>query len=392
MNFPVIKHIDDVLPYVDENFIVADKGEYTVISYIIPCNKTFPPLSEGISAFIRREFRGIAFCNKTGNVLRLFHKKFFNLNEREETLIENINLSDSHYIMEKLDGSCVAPFQTHTGRIVWGTKMGDTPVSEKIEEFVNNNSKFTVFAKAMLDIAHTPIFEYVAPSNQIVLAYKEENLILTGIRKMFTGEYLTYDQIKEYADWFNIPLVKVYKSKKLTQEFVDEIRKQEGLEGVVVAFDNGQRLKVKVDWYVNLHRVKSEISDEKSVVKLILENGIDDIIPLLDSDTRVKLEQYQDSLIKAFDKLVMDVYNVIHKVETENMTRKDFALWSEKEVNPLVRNVMFKLWEVKREKETVADSVIKSLIDNCVNNKRFAVLREDVLSSVIPWTGGMFND
>jgi RNA ligase len=389
MKFPVIKHIDDVLPHIDENFIVAQKDGYTVINYILPCNQTFPEITDTRSA-VRRECRGIIF-DKDGKLVSRPLEKFFNLNERTETLIENVNLSDDHYIMEKVDGSMVRPFEINN-RMIWGTKMGETNMTPMIEEFVNQNTKYIVFAKAMLDIGHTPIFEFVSPKNQIVIDYGKTELILIGIRKMFTGEYLTYKQMEEYADWFKIPLVKVYKSKKLTPEFVAELRKQEGLEGVVVAFENGQRLKVKVDWYVNLHRVKSEISDEKSVVKLILENGIDDIIPLLDAETRIKLELYQDSLVQSFDKIVIDVHNLIHKVETENMSRKDFAVWSENEVQSFVRHIMFKLWDVKRDKETIANSVVRGIVGNCVNNKRFAELRKDVLNEVIPWTGGMFND
>ncbi len=53
---------------------------------------------------IQRECRGLIISSTTGKVLaRRFHK-FFNIDEREETLLKNINLTDA-IIQEKLDGS-----------------------------------------------------------------------------------------------------------------------------------------------------------------------------------------------------------------------------------------------------------------------------------------------
>ena len=51
--------------------------------------------------------------------------KFFNVNEREETLIQHIDFSQPHLILEKLDGSMITPFEVDS-RIRWGTKMGLT--------------------------------------------------------------------------------------------------------------------------------------------------------------------------------------------------------------------------------------------------------------------------
>ena len=44
--FPIIRHINDVLPHVQENksFIVAERDDYTVINYVMMGNDTFPPI------------------------------------------------------------------------------------------------------------------------------------------------------------------------------------------------------------------------------------------------------------------------------------------------------------------------------------------------------------
>lgn len=98
----VAKHFEG-----NENFVVADKGDYFVVNYVRMGKDTHPPVEEGelgdyARAAVLREGRGLIFCSKTGELLsRPFHK-FFNLGEREDVM--DIDLSKPHAIMEKLDG------------------------------------------------------------------------------------------------------------------------------------------------------------------------------------------------------------------------------------------------------------------------------------------------
>ena len=62
---------------------------------------------------IRRECRGLIFHAETGKLLsRRFHK-FFNVNELDETDAEVIDLSKPYVLLEKLDGSFIAPYFTN---------------------------------------------------------------------------------------------------------------------------------------------------------------------------------------------------------------------------------------------------------------------------------------
>jgi RNA ligase len=68
---------------------------------------TFPRVISACDA-IRRECRGLVF-DKNGWILaRRFHK-FFNLNEREETLARNVDFSKPHSVLAKIDGSMISP-------------------------------------------------------------------------------------------------------------------------------------------------------------------------------------------------------------------------------------------------------------------------------------------
>ena len=121
--FPLIRNISDVLPAIAgrDEFVVAEKEGYTVINYNVMFADTFPDVDSGrttisgeriqnFDAAIRRECRGIIFDTATGEILRRPFHKFFNVNERDETQDHRVDLSRPHAILEKLDGSMIAPF------------------------------------------------------------------------------------------------------------------------------------------------------------------------------------------------------------------------------------------------------------------------------------------
>ena len=58
------------------------------------------------------------------------------------------------------------------------------------EVFVAKNQKYMDFSKWCIANDITPIYEYTAPTNRIVLKYDVEQLTLLAARHMITGEYL----------------------------------------------------------------------------------------------------------------------------------------------------------------------------------------------------------
>ena len=154
IDFPIIKNISDVLPYIEgrDEFLVADKEGYRVINYNVMFADTFlHPEEEGISSVekitrqIRRECRGLIFNSTTGDIIRRPYHKFKNVNEAPETQHDIVDLSRPHAILEKLDGSMIAPFYVN-GELIWGTKMGATDVAKPVEEFVARNPEYVRFS------------------------------------------------------------------------------------------------------------------------------------------------------------------------------------------------------------------------------------------------------
>lgn len=188
--FPVIRHISDVLPHIEgrEEFVVAERDFGTVINYVVATANTFDMNGpDDLGGAIRRECRGLKFFPNGEIGARPFHK-FFNVGEREETQPHEIVMSQSHTIMEKLDGSMIHPMMVN-GYIRWMTKMGITEVSMQAEEFIVKNTKYKNFSAWCINEGLTPIFEWTSPFNQIVLPYEKENLTLLAVRDNITGEY-----------------------------------------------------------------------------------------------------------------------------------------------------------------------------------------------------------
>lgn len=296
--FPEIRTIDDVLPHIEgrEEFIVAERDFGTVINYVVAMQDTFDMTGlDDLSGAIRRECRGLIF-DKEGNIMsRPFHK-FFNVNERTETQTHEIDLSQSHVVMEKMDGSMIRPLLVD-GYLRLGTKMGVTEVSMKAEEWLaaNSHSKhLKQWLRWCVDTDVTPIFEWVSPLNQIVIAYEESDLVLLAMRDNETGEYYMPE---------TCPFTVVPQYGSVEGNIVDYVARQseaEGREGDIIRFDNGHMLKIKNDWYVRIHKALDKVRFDRNIVALILHEEMDDVVPLMPADVVRRVCQFEIDFWNAF--------------------------------------------------------------------------------------------
>jgi len=190
--FPEIRHLDDVRPAIEgrDEFVVAERGRFTIVCYVVAMSDTFPPVVT-VNDAIRRECRGIIFDSATGRILRRPLAKWFNIFEKEETQLDKLDFSLPHKVYTKYDGSMISPFEDgyRSGVIRWGTKMGISEVALQAEAFVKNHPQYQNFAKWCISNDLTPIFEYTAPNNRIVLSYDKPMLTLLTVRHMVTGEH-----------------------------------------------------------------------------------------------------------------------------------------------------------------------------------------------------------
>lgn len=390
--FPEIYHIDDVLPAIKDSpeFIVAERDGYKVINYVVAMNDSFPPVSdddnycegcdrkyseilEGCGsqrcpdfvnyAAIRRECRGIIF-NSNGDLISRRLHKFFNLNERTETLLENVDFAKPHIILDKLDGSMITPILIN-GAVRWGTKMGLTDVAAPVEKFIADHPEFQYekFARDYIADGFTPIFEWCSRKQRIVIDYPEDQLVLIAVRNNITGEYVSYTDMYwrsfEYGD-DTIPVVKGYDgSIKNMETLLEKSKDLEGAEGWVVRFNDGHMLKVKGEWYVRIHKTKDNLNFEKNIVDMIITGKIDDVKSFMLNDDRIRVERFERKFWEGFNvvtaKIQVDLDNY---KKLCNNDKRTFAIEHSKQADNA--SFIFKCWDGKTGVDDHALAMIQS--------------------------------
>ena len=400
--FPSILHIDDIRPAIAgrTDFIVAERDWGFVVNYIVAMPDSFPPVSDdtyhcpgcnlpmsdtvGCSsqrcpelvsfAAIRRECRGMLF-DRAGNILSRRLHKFFNVNEKEETLSSCIDFNEPHIILEKLDGSMITPLQVDS-HIRWGTKMGITDVSMNAEVYVARNPQYSEFADYVMSLDSTPIFEWCSPKNRIVVEYNHDRLVLIAIRDNVSGDYWSYQTMCNVTARYGIEVVKAYNgSASSMQQLLDSTKDLQGAEGYIIRFDNGHMVKVKGDWYVRIHKVKDSLSQEKNIIDLLVNNKIDDIKPhMLDSD-RQQLERFESSFWEGIELQVLAYSNYFNTIITSGLDRKAYAqTWMPTIIkqDPHAPSIVFGCFDGRDIRTMVLDIIRK----NCATRTRIDSVRQ----------------
>ncbi len=365
-NFPEINHIDDVRLQIEERpeFKVMEKGWYTVINYMVAFEDTFSLIRHRThyNMWMRRECRGLIFDTATGNLISRPYHKFFNVGEREETNLDKIDLTQPHVVLEKLDGSMIRPIPTPEGFRL-GTKAGITDVAMNAEYFVADKPEYAKFIKSSFSCGLTPIFEWCSRKNRIVVDYSEDNLILTAVRDMRSGNYIPYSQMVETGKNYDIPVVKAIAGDETDiEKIVDHIRKWDDGEGVVIRFDNGHMVKIKADEYILRHRSKEQINSEKNIIQVILNDSVDDMIPLLTPEDAQRLKDFQQKFWCAVDEVSSDLTKIFKGGDMMYPDKKEFAVeFVNRMLLPIHRPFMFGMKQGKECKKLLTDSIEKSL-------------------------------
>jgi RNA ligase len=362
-DFPVIKTIDDVLPHIvgRDEFRVTDKDNYTVINYMVAFENTFLwDDNDPIGSVVRRECRGISFDNEGKLICRKYHK-FFNVGEKEETQLNKINLYEPHIVLQKLDGSLISCQPTAEG-FVLVTKAGVTDISQQAEAFISDKSNYSTFIRKCIQKGTTPLFEWVSRKNRIVVDYPEDNLILTGMRYNHTGSYLTYAVMKSYATAWNIPVVKAVDGLAVQNIdlFVKQVREWEDDEGVVLRFDTGHMVKIKADQYVLRHKTKDQVSQEKNIIQIILNDDVDDLVSLLTPDDVSRIQQFQQLFWKGVDETTQELIGM-YSSGKDIESQKDFAVSFVQSVASNYKPFMFNMRNGRPVKELLIEAISKSL-------------------------------
>ncbi len=373
--FPFLDRIEQVLEVVEgrPEFVVAQRSFGTVIDYNFVTPDTFPWPPIGRNAILR-ECRGIMF-DENGDILsRPFHK-FFNAGERPETQFNVISKEMSKVtVYPKMDGSMVRPVRMPDGRFRLGTRMGLTDVAMKAEQYLIDTNQWDHY-RAFFDYCYqsqlTPLFEYCAPDNRIVVQYHHPMLVLLNIRNNLNGVY--YGPHHPIAN--ELLRVKVDHHHTLDIHwFVESVKEDNsGIEGHVIELSGGNLIKLKTDWYVTIHRTRDSIMHEKHIVRAILEGTIDDIIANVPAEDAEAIQKFQKEFWDGYMDTVKVITSMYDNVRRQFSTQKDFALCAkETGLTKFFQAAIFACWN----KNIPINTTIKNhILNNCGTQKEVDSVR-----------------
>jgi RNA ligase len=351
MNHPVIHHLDDVLPAIAgrSEFVHAIRDGYSVIDYNFA-------LADSFDDPMRLECRGIKFAPDGTILARPLHK-FFNINERENTQAGLLDFTQSHTITEKMDGSMIHPAIVD-GALVFMTRMGRTDHAIKAERHITEAVEAVCLV--LLDRGLTPIFEWTAPDNRIVVRYPDSRLTLLAIRWTREGDYLDHQYVDQWSQDMGVAVVPQYDPQHTTgTEFVDFARAVTGKEGFVIRFADGTWVKAKGDDYVLKHKAKESILQEKNVLALVLRGELDDVVPLLDSADQLEVVEYQVKVMLGMEQTAERVAAFV--AANDNLDQKQFAVLAVPTLPAVLRPLAFQVRRGAQATDAVKGALLKAV-------------------------------
>lgn len=213
---------------------------------------------------VTRLARGLVTDTK-GNVIAHPFKKFFNYSELKAW--GKVPTGD-FTINEKLDGSYIQVFD-YQGEIVVSSKGSFTSIQVEMATGILDQ-EFADWGE-VFDPQYNYIFELIHPNNRIVLDYgMRTTLVLLGL---IDKNGVEADPV-DYGAVFNLP--KTYGVTKDFEKLQSTIQDNE--EGYVLVFDSGERMKIKGEEYLRLHRIVTHTSSKDIWIALKENKDLQELV------------------------------------------------------------------------------------------------------------------
>lgn len=279
------------------------------------------------------ECRGVMFYMDGETPLGIASRpmcKFFNYGEPNQ----DFTGSEIKEVFEKLDGSLISSY-IDSSMLMFKSK-GSTVSMQAIgaEQFMfdYDQTEFRAEVKRLAELGYTFNFEYVAPDNQVVVAYPERRLVLLNVRNNETGEYVPFDDLFMNSK-LRPYLVKRIKVESSIEDFVGSAQYESDIEGYIVNTSDDKTFKIKTSWYSELHYIKDLIFKESELNELIVQGSADDLksmqlgaeVKELIERAEVKFYNYLTSALKLIELAKqyrglprVDFYNKVTSILVEN--------------------------------------------------------------------------
>lgn len=290
--------VEKLNDYKERGFLYNQtQGDLTIWNY------TNEAQYEGFWDEITLMCRGLV-TSAAGEIVAHPFNKFFN--HSEQFAPKNFTPTKSY---AKLDGSLIIAFYYNWE---WYVVSRGSFTSDQA---IIARQLFKDLPYERLDIEKTYMFELIGPSNPHVVDYKEDRLILTGVRDVISGVESEpfvkgFNNVKE--DGFtNVPFI--------LQAY--EHRSGKEMEGFVLVDEDYRRIKVKLDDYIRLHKIVFGLSN-----KLVWESLAFNTPLEYPDEAKDVVEECKDELNKRFGEILTNATKNVEYIKNgEFETRKEIA-------------------------------------------------------------------
>ncbi|MCD7954395.1 MAG: T4 RnlA family RNA ligase [Lachnospiraceae bacterium] len=278
-----------------------------------------------------QECRGVVIDVKEETLVLTPFRKFWNLNEREETTMSAVQERICHArcveFSEKLDGSMQCARWYHNELLMSGSMSIDPDNSWRLAD----GYRMLRESPGHCDMvqAHpewTFVFEYISQKDAHIVTYgkEQEGLYLTGIREVDTGREFSYAEVCACADAFQVPHTRIY--DKNLEQVVSELddRTANEAEGFVLNID-GYKVKIKYNDYVMVHRTIDGLLSGKQIVISIAEGRFDDLLSKIPENYRKRVLS-DAQLVYRYVRKKSDMVEAYYEAAPKE-DRKTFMLW-----------------------------------------------------------------
>jgi RNA ligase len=257
-----------------------------------------------------------------GNVIAKSFKKFFNIEEGRYVPTENFE------VYEKMDGSLLLVFW-YQGQWVVASKGSFTSVQAiKGRELLKKYNTDIMFRHL------TFCFELITKENRIVVDYGDyEGLVLLGTFDKNGKEY-DVEMWRQYG----FDVVKKYDGIKDYKQLKEMVKNNQ--KGFVVKFSKGDRMKIKGEEYVRLHRILTGFSNIS--IWVILKDG---------KDMNEFLERVPDEFDKWVKSVAMNLRYTHYSISERAGKMYDYFMYGKyNDKEPVTDRKVFAEWVLKQDK------------------------------------------
>ncbi len=212
--------------------------------------------------------RGIIYDKKTKEIVSYVLPKFFNINETDETKLENLPHLP-YEVFEKLDGSFVS-CSFHEGEWIVATRGSfDSKQAREAKKIIQEKKydlspKYSyifevIYPENRLDVGQFLVVNYDAMRDVVLTAMFHKNTLLTPFGEQKAGDEAGRLHCQFEALRLGMPISKKY-DINLDQALENQKTLPTNEEGYVIRYENGLRLKIKGNEYLKMQKELSGIT------------------------------------------------------------------------------------------------------------------------------------